>query len=163
MTFQGKLSFSYFLTHKSLYCRRALWTVYMSQSQSSMLTKRAPLVKLVLSFHPLGRVEKHTTIFSWWVKPWTEWIAYCCTFRITCLVTAVNTAKIQCSHPGWCGSVDWVQAYKLKGRRFYCQEGHMPGLQARSSFGGHVRGKQSMFLSHINVSLPLFLPPFLSL
>ena len=25
---------------------------------------------------------------------------------------------------------------------------------------GHARGNQSIFLSHINVSLPLFLPPF---
>ena len=28
---------------------------------------------------------------------------------------------------------------------------------------GHVRGNQLMFLSHINVSLPLFLPPSLPL
>ena len=38
--------------------------------------------------------------------------------------------------PGWCGSVDWVQACEPKGRWFDSQSGHMPGLQARSPVGG---------------------------
>ena len=38
--------------------------------------------------------------------------------------------------PGWCGSVDCVPAYKLKGCQFNSQSGHMPGLWA----GSPVRG-----------------------
>ena len=36
---------------------------------------------------------------------------------------------------------------------------YMPGLQAKYPAGAHRRGNQSMFLSHIDVPLPLFLPP----
>ena len=48
--------------------------------------------------------------------------------------------------PGWCGSVDWVLACKLKGRWFDSQSGHMPGLWARSPVRG-VWGDALMFLS----------------
>ena len=41
--------------------------------------------------------------------------------------------------------------------------GHMAGLQVGSPVRARARGSQSMLLSHINVSLPLFLPPFPSL
>ena len=41
-----------------------------------------------------------------------------------------------CSHPGWCGSVDWVLGCKPKGHRFHSQSGCMPGLRARSLEGG---------------------------
>ena len=60
--------------------------------------------------------------------------------------------------PGWCGSVDWALACEPKGRWFNPQSGHMPGLQPRSPVN-RLR-QPMMFLSHINVSLPLFLPPF---
>ena len=60
--------------------------------------------------------------------------------------------------PGWCVSVDWVLACKPKGRWFNSQAGHMPGLWARSPMGGaHERQP------HIDVCLPLILPPFLCL
>ena len=39
-------------------------------------------------------------------------------------------------HPGWCGSVDWVPACEPKCCQFDSQSGHMPGLQARSPWGG---------------------------
>ena len=57
----------------------------------------------------------------------------------------------------------WVSSCKAKDHRFDSWSGHMPGLWARFPVGGRVRGKRSMFLSHVDVSLPLFLPPFPSL
>ena len=56
-----------------------------------------------------------------------------------------------------CGSVDWTWACRLKGWQFDSQSGHMPGLWARSSVAGMQEANWSMFLSHIDVSLPLFL------
>ena len=41
--------------------------------------------------------------------------------------------------------------------------GHMLGLWVQSLVRVHARGGRWMFLSHINVSLPVFLPPFPSL
>ena len=38
--------------------------------------------------------------------------------------------------PGWCGSVDWMAACKLKGHQFNSWSGHMPGLWARFPVGG---------------------------
>ena len=38
--------------------------------------------------------------------------------------------------PGWCGSVDWVQACEPKGQQFDSQSGHTPGLPDRSPVGG---------------------------
>ena len=37
--------------------------------------------------------------------------------------------------PGWCGSVDWTPACKLKGYQFDSWSQYMPGLQARSLAG----------------------------
>ena len=55
------------------------------------------------------------------------------------------------SGPGWCGSVDWVLAYELKGQWFYSQSGHMLGLQARSPVGATLEAPYwciyGMFLS----------------
>ena len=44
--------------------------------------------------------------------------------------------RIHITSPGWCGSVDWVLACRLKGGQFDSQSGHMSGLQARSPLGG---------------------------
>ena len=38
--------------------------------------------------------------------------------------------------PGWCGLVDWAQAWEPKGRWFDSQSGHRPGLQTRSPVEG---------------------------
>ena len=65
--------------------------------------------------------------------------------------------------PGRCGSVGWASSCKPKGRGFDSLSGHMPGLRVWSLVGAHARGNQSMFLSHIDSSFPLFLPPFSSL
>ena len=58
--------------------------------------------------------------------------------------------------------VGWALSHKAKGRWFDSWSGHMPGLRLWSPVGTHTRGNQSMFLSHINVSLCL-LPLLLSL
>ena len=73
-----------------------------------------------------------------------------------------NVIKIIRS-PGQCGSVGWVSYCKVRGCRFNSWSGHMPGLWAWSLVGEHARGDRLMFLSHIGVSLPPFLPPFPSI
>ena len=59
--------------------------------------------------------------------------------------------------PGWYGSVDFMLNCKLKGHWFDSQSEYVPGLQTRSPVGVFERQP------HIDVSLPLFLHPFLSL
>ena len=54
-------------------------------------------------------------------------------------------------------------SHKQKGYRFESWSGHMPGLWVWSPVGVRMRSNWSIFLSHIDVSLPLFHPPFLSL
>ena len=63
--------------------------------------------------------------------------------------------------PGWCGSVDWAPAYGPKGHQYGSQLGHVAGLWARPL--DEVCERLLMYLSHIDVSLPFFLPPLLSL
>ena len=57
-----------------------------------------------------------------------------------------------------CGLEDGGPACEPKGRRFNSQLGNMPGLQAMFSSEGRAIGNHN-----IDVSLPLFLPPFSSL
>ena len=52
--------------------------------------------------------------------------------------------------PGQCGSVSWIVIPQTE------------RLQVRSSVGAHSRGNRLMFLSHIDVSLPLSSPSPLS-
>ena len=47
--------------------------------------------------------------------------------------------------PGWCGSVGWALDYELKGCWFNSQSGHMPGLWARSWFGGGQEATDGWF------------------
>ena len=61
-------------------------------------------------------------------------------------------------NPGWCCSVDWVPAWQLEGCRFNSQSGHMPGLQARSPFGG-VQEATHLYFSYAS----MFLSPSRSL
>ena len=65
--------------------------------------------------------------------------------------------------PNLCGSVGWVSPCKVKGPRSDSLSGHMPRLRVRSLAGACTWGNLSMFLSHIDVSLPLFLPSLPSL
>ena len=62
--------------------------------------------------------------------------------------------------PGWCGSVDGVLAGNPTVPGFDSQSGPVPALWARPPRWGRARGNQSMYLSHIDVFLPLFLPHF---
>ena len=59
----------------------------------------------------------------------------------------------------------WVgcRPRKVKGQQFDSQSGRMPGLGVQSLAGAHAGGTWVMLLSHIDVSLPLWLPPFPSL
>ena len=52
-------------------------------------------------------------------------------------------------------------SYKLKGCGFNSQSGHMPRLWVQSLVGVLMGGNRPMFLSHIDISLPL--SPSLSL
>ena len=65
--------------------------------------------------------------------------------------------------PDLCGSAGWVSSHKAKGCWFDSGSGHMPGFWVQFPVGAHTRANQLMFLSHINVSVSLFLPPFLPL
>ena len=79
----------------------------------------------------------------------------------TCVYT-VPVKSIKDS-PDRCGSVGGMSSHKAKAHWVEFQSEHMPELRVLSPFGAYARGNQSTFLSHINVSLPLFLPPFPSL
>ena len=46
------------------------------------------------------------------------------------------------SGPDWCSSADWVSSQKAKGHWFNSWSAHMPGLQAPSPAGVHMRGNQ---------------------
>ena len=63
------------------------------------------------------------------------------------------------SCPGQCGWVGWATACKAEGHQFDSWSGRMPRLGLVAG-GACARGNQSMFLSHIGVFLPLFLPSF---
>ena len=60
-------------------------------------------------------------------------------------------------------SVGWVSSHKVKGYWLDSQSGHVTGLQVQFPVRVHMRGNQLMFLSHVDVSLPLFIPSFPSL
>ena len=55
----------------------------------------------------------------------------------------------------------WISSCNPEGHRFGSWSGHMPGLQVQLPIEVCLGGNQSMFLSHIDVSLPL--PPCPSL
>ena len=76
---------------------------------------------------------------------------------------AINTylSTIE-SSPGWCGSVGWVLACKLKGLWFDSWSGHMPGSWARYPVEGHKRQPIDVSLEH-RCSFPFSLPSPLSL
>ena len=56
-------------------------------------------------------------------------------------------------------SVGWAPAYKPKGHWFNSLQGHA-WLTGQVPGRGPARGSKSMFLSHINISFPLFVSPF---
>ena len=63
-------------------------------------------------------------------------------------------------HPDHCGSGGWASSCKSEGHWFDSWSGHVTGLWGPSLVRECVRGNWSMFLSHIDVSLPPFLLPF---
>lgn len=110
MTCEGKLSFCYSLTQKSLYSRRALWTACMSQSQSNKLTKKVPLVELLLS-HALRRVEKPAAISSWWVNPYVEWISSLFYIENRLLSATCSYSKSPCTQKVFIYFYFWFSLY----------------------------------------------------
>ena len=68
-----------------------------------------------------------------------------------------NCLKVFTFSPDRCGSVGWVSSRKEKGCWWFLVKAHIQDAGSRRKSAG---GNRSMFLSHINVSLPLFLPPF---
>ena len=74
--------------------------------------------------------------------------------------TFPEPVKNHCPGPAQCGSAGWASSHREKGCRFDSCPGYMPGFQVWSLGRAHTRGNRSMFLSHIDVSLSLFLPPF---
>ena len=63
-------------------------------------------------------------------------------------------------HPDQYGSVDQALYRKAKIHWFDFWSGHVPGLWVGSPVRMHMRGNELMFLSHIYMSLFLFLFPF---
>ena len=57
------------------------------------------------------------------------------------------------SGPDYCSSVGWATTCKTKDDQFNSRSGHMPGLRARSLFGGVQEATNQWF------SLSFFLPP----
>ena len=82
----------------------------------------------------MSELQKH------YAKPWLLWLSG--------LSTGLQTGGL------------WVRSPVRQGTCLGCG----PGPQLRQTHSwGHVQSYQSMFLSHIDVSLPLFLPPIPSL
>ena len=80
-------------------------------------------------------------------------------YHLTQVRMAIN--KNSTNGPDQCGSVGWVSSFKEKGHRVrFPVEAH---AWVAGSIGAHARVNRSIFLSHIDVSLPLFLLPFPSL
>ena len=76
---------------------------------------------------------------------------------------AWNLLKIE--NEALAGMASWIEHCPAKSK----VTGSIPsqstclGCRAWSAFGAYVRSNRSMFLSHMDVSFPLFLPPFPSL
>ena len=98
---------------------------------------------------------------AFWRQPWGwcgprwKWVWHPCSNGQSIYLNL--SLKLYTCCPGCCGSVDWAQACKPKGRWFDSQSGHVPGLWARSSERGTWKA------TTYDVSLPLFFPPSSSL
>ena len=75
-------------------------------------------------------------------------------FKLSYLSFLLLSCKSALYSPGWCSSVDGVPACRPKGCQFYAQSGRMPGLRPGPWLEAYK--KQSIGVSHIDVSLPLF-------
>ena len=115
------------------------------------LIKEPPKISLALSTNE-GRkkrwLSRNQDVYL--TRHWINW----------CFGLGVPSLNYWENCPGLCGSVGWASFCKLQGCWFNSRSGHMPGLQVSSPVGVCEGGNQSMFLSHVIVSLPLFLPPF---
>ena len=97
--------------------------------------------------HNLVNILRTTDLWFIDLKGWVLW--------------CVNSNKVihfvvwilKKSWPVW---LSWLSTIcEMKGHRFHCWSGHVPGLWVQSPVAAHTRGNQWMFLS-----LSFFLPPF---
>ena len=118
-----------------------------------------------LSIRRLGPTclrRRHLNIFSILLDSWDfSWIPLK-TFQIYIAKSILSLYqkflasifKVIHSYPGWCGSVAWATACKLKGCRFNSQSGYMSGLWAGSPAGG-MQEATDPFISCTSVFLSL--------
>ena len=78
-------------------------------------------------------------------------------FLFSPILLTLLLSKCFLFHPSCCSLVDWVPDYELKCCQFYSLLGHMPGLRARSPFGGMEEATNRCFFPSLFPSLPLFL------
>ena len=74
--------------------------------------------------------------------------------------TTINSLLKPLYNPGWCGSVEWVQACEPKGHHFDSQCRSHVQVVGWVPSGGCVRGKHTLMflsLSSLSLSLPLSL------
>ena len=89
----------------------------------------------------------------------TLWIYLVCKSNHTLNTSSIFLIKRIIFWP-WLVWPGWASSCKLKVCQVDSASGHMPALWVRSPVGAPVRGNWLMFLSHIDVSPPLFIPPF---
>ena len=80
-------------------------------------------------------------------------------------VKTINVQKDLKECPALAGVAQWIEHQPVNQgvAGSIPSQGTCLSYRPGSPVGGHVRGNQSMFLLHIDVSLPLFLFPFPSL
>ena len=76
-------------------------------------------------------------------------------------ISSVTVLRNHMSSPGWCDSMYCTLAWEPKSRRFNSQLGCMLGWEPGPHLGACEATDQCVL--HVDVSLPLFLPPFPSL
>ena len=120
--------------------RRRLWLwgtfLYLIQEQCNGYTG------VLLEWSLLSESWSQRNVKPWELEPQEKLI-----------VIHVNQ-KWRCTLAGVAQLVG-ASSCKLEGCRFDSRSGHMPRLQVWSPVGARTRGNRSMFLSHIDVFLPL--------
>ena len=99
-----------------------------------------------MMIHPYnGILNSGKKIHALWLYA-TAWM------NLKCIILSA----IRCTHPGWCGLVDWVPACKPKGHWFNSWSRHMPGWRARCPVGStQETTTRWLFSPSLSSSLPL--------
>ena len=131
------------------------WTLILSELDK--ITENLPFIFRMSQHEPLK--HQASSFLTFWSKDsfsflkFTEAPKSFSLYKLDLYIFPI--LKIKIKNPGWCGSVDWVPACNLKCRQFnsLCM-GCGPGPQLQAS-----ERQQIDVSNHIDVSLPLFLPP----